>query len=373
MLANRINRVTVRNYRSLGNVTVDLSDLTVLVGENGSGKSNFLDVLRFVRDALQYGLDAALIRNERGGIGRVRRYSSKGRPYNVTISLEFTLNNQNCSYSFTLASETRNEYKVKSETCQIGFVHHYEIEEGRLIQSTIGDIVIQEKNLTLPLIGNVEAFAPLYAFLTQMGFYSIVPNNLRPPQRPGNAYPLEEYGENLATVLRSFPKQIPHDRLQELYDALATVVPSITAHDPIEIRQVGSYLVIRIKHIENSGIFDLALESDGTIRVLGILTALYQSPSLPLISIEEPELMLHPHAMGLLCDILLESSQRGQILLTTHSPDIIARFPADSLRIVEMTENGTQIGPLRDDQWQTINDKIFDGGALLRIEGLKRG
>src|SRR5258708_32552624 len=60
MLANRINSITIRNYRSLADVTVDLEDLTVLVGPNGSGKSNFLDALRFVRDVLSARLDWAL-------------------------------------------------------------------------------------------------------------------------------------------------------------------------------------------------------------------------------------------------------------------------------------------------------------------------
>jgi predicted ATPase len=372
MLTNRIERLVVRNYRSLGDVDVTLNDLTVLVGPNGSGKSNFLDVLRFVSDALRRGLDAALISHERGGIGRIRRYSAKGRPYDVSIAISMTLGGLAGHYSFTLASERKNEYAVKHEECSLGF-HRYLIDDEKLKGSTLPQgIVAQERNLTLPLVGNLSEFAPVYDFLTRIGFYSIFPNNLRPPQSPGNPYPLDEHGENLATVLREFVRNKDELWKKELYRGLSAVVPGIDEKNPIAVLQVGSYLVVRIKW-EQVGVFDLALESDGTLRVLGILTALYQQPSLSFIGIEEPELMLHPQAMGILCDVLLEASIRSQVILTTHSPDLMNRFSADDLRLVERTDGTTTIGPISEGDRQAINDQLFGGGDLLRIGGLRRG
>lgn len=373
MLKNRINRLAVRNYRSLGDVDVTLEDLTVLVGKNGSGKSNFLDVLRFVGDALRRGVDAALINHDRGGIGAVRRYSPKGRPYDVSIHIELTLNNAPMSYGFTLGSQKRNEYVVKNETCVVG-KYEYEIRDGTLMNYILPEIAkgiaIQERNLTLPLLGNLREFEPLYSFLTNMSFYSIFPNDLRPPQRPGNPYPLDEHGTNLATALREIIKNKENNWQNDLYEALAQVVPSVTPHNPITVNQVGSYLVVKIKHENDGGIFDLAVESDGTLRILGILTAIYQSPALPLIGIEEPELMIHPKAMGILSDIIKEASHRTQIILTTHSPDLINRFQADSLRLVKREKGVTEIANVGDDERQIINDELFGAGDLLRIGGL---
>ena len=80
-----ITNATVKNYRSIADLTIQMSRLTVLVGKNGSGKSNFVDVFHFVSEALQFGLDSAV--TNRGGIGRIRRWSSKGRPSDVLISL----------------------------------------------------------------------------------------------------------------------------------------------------------------------------------------------------------------------------------------------------------------------------------------------
>ena len=83
-----LHRIVLRNYKSIGNCDVRLGALTYLVGANGSGKSNFLDALHLVRDALSGSLDNAL--NERGGLTEVRRRSS-GHPTNFGIRLEFTL------------------------------------------------------------------------------------------------------------------------------------------------------------------------------------------------------------------------------------------------------------------------------------------
>lgn len=371
MLANRIKSLTVRNYRSLGEVKVELDDLTILIGANGSGKSSFLDVLRFTSEALQRGLDAALIAHDRGGIGAVRRYSSKGRPYDVGISIELTLNGDEGFYEFTLGSVKRNEYTVKNEKCYLGF-YGFETQQSELIESNIQQgIVVQERNLTLPLIGNIPELAPMYDFLTHMGFYSIFPNNLRPPQRPGNPYPLEEHGENLATVLREFVRDEHNFWRDDLYGSLARVVPGISTDNPIIVRQVGSYLVVRIKY-EDGSIFDLALESDGTLRVLGLLTAIYQTPTLPLVGIEEPELFIHPLALATLNNIIEEASKRSQVILTTHSPDLISLFGATPLRIVERIEGVTHIGRVKEHQLAIINDQLFKGGDLLRIGGLER-
>ncbi len=116
----------------------------------------------------------------------------------------------------------------------------------------------------------------------------------------------------------------------------------------------------------------MASESDGTLRALALLMALNQMPGPSIIGVEEPELMIHPGAMGVLANVIRGTSHRSQVILTTHSPDLITNFPVNSLRIVDLENGATKIGPVREDERQIVEDKLFKAGDLLRLGGLER-
>jgi predicted ATPase len=141
----------------------------------------------------------------------------------------------------------------------------------------------------------------------------------------------------------------------------------------IRVVEAGGYLVTQLKHEEQNGHapwFPLAQQSDGTLRVLGLLAALYQATPHSLIAIEEPELSIHPGALAMLSEVIEEAATRSQVLITTQSPDLISCFSADQLRVVERVGTETQIGPIDERQREAINTQLFSAGDLLRIEGL---
>ena len=108
-----ITAIEVSNYRSLGShVRVKLGRLTALVGQNGAGKSNVADVIRFLAEALTVGLEAAIA--SRHGIDAVRRWSS-GRPFNLSIRVEWTEELFSGTYAFTLAGDSAENYRLKEE------------------------------------------------------------------------------------------------------------------------------------------------------------------------------------------------------------------------------------------------------------------
>src|SRR5271170_2106448 len=108
-----LTRVVLKNYKSIGQCSVDLRPLTFLVGPNGAGKSNFLDALRFVADALRTSLDHAL--RERGGIKEVRRRSG-GHPTHFAISLEFSIRpKMSGHYAFRIGARPSGGYEVQEE------------------------------------------------------------------------------------------------------------------------------------------------------------------------------------------------------------------------------------------------------------------
>ena len=110
-----LTRVVLKNYKSIEACDVDLHSLTFLVGANGAGKSNFLDALRFVADALRTSLDHAL--RERGGIQEVRRRTG-GHPTHFGIRLEFAVpDGPTGSYAFRIGAKASGAFEVQHEEC----------------------------------------------------------------------------------------------------------------------------------------------------------------------------------------------------------------------------------------------------------------
>jgi predicted ATPase len=114
--------------------------------------------------------------------------------------------------------------------------------------------------------------------------------------------------------------------------------------------------------------------SDGTLRILGLLLALYQSWHPSLVAIEEPEATVHPAAAELVVQVLLDASHARQVLVTTHSPDILdAKELSDSqIRVVTMEKGRTIIAPLSSASRQAIRERLYSPGELLRINELSQ-
>ncbi|MDW7991185.1 MAG: AAA family ATPase [Anaerolineae bacterium] len=404
----RIISLRVRNYRSLADVDLTLEPLTVFVGLNGAGKSNLMDVLRFVRDVMTGRLEKAV--DERGGMSALRRWSPKGRPYNVSIELHLQGEDWRAQYSFELGSERRGEFRIRREVCQVTYrqeIHFYETANGKWVQQpfikpALLDLISQEalipqeelggkireefqkkimevpeRELFLPraalLLGDT-AYAEVWNALRDMGFYAVFPNVLREATRPDNPYPLRDDAQNLSSTLRALRREHP-EAFERILRFLKVAVPGV---EDVGVRQVGGRLVAQIYHRQRPeegrerAAFDLAQEADGTLRILALLTALFQEPPRSLVGIEEPELNIHPGALAVLRDAINLASKRTQILITTHSPDLLEAFPPEVFRVVEMVDGVTVVGPMTAHQREAIRDRLFSAGELFRIEGLFR-
>jgi len=205
-----------------------------------------------------------------------------------------------------------------------------------------------------------------------MQFFHIFPNEIRPLQKLEDPYGLQEHGGNLASVLR---RMIKGDSryLADLRAALGRAVPGVA---DLQVTQAGSYLVVKLKHPfkgagEKGAWFDLSQESDGTLRILALLATLFQDPSPSFVAVEEPELTVHPGALAVLADNLKESALRMQLLITTHSPELIDRLPIESIRAVESVDGATKVGMVAEHQREAVKNELFSPGDLHRMEGLQ--
>lgn len=372
-----LRRVVLRNYKSIGLCDVRLGPLTYLVGVNGSGKSNFLDALHLVRDALTGSLDNAL--NERGGLSEVRRRSS-GHPTHFGVRLEFTLRTgEQGHYAFNIGALKDRGYEVQTEECVLGGIGKgpfFRIERGTVQGSSEAAFpAVTADRLALVAASGLTAFRPVFDALAAMGFYNLNPKVMRELQKPQEGRLLKPAGENIASVIGHLERVAPA-QLQVVQEYLQTVVPMVHG---LERKQVGPMETLEFRQdmagAKHPWRFLAQNMSDGTLRALGVLVALFQgnpdyAPTL--VGIEEPETALHPAASAALREALSRAAAQTQVLVTSHSPDLLddRSLSADAFLAVVSEGGETRIAPLDEASRSTMREQLFSAGELLRLNQL---
>jgi predicted ATPase len=381
MRSNFIHCVTIRNYKSIAACKVQLGPLMFLVGPNGSGKSNFLDALRFVADALRSSLDHAL--RDRGTIKEVRRRSG-GHPNHFALRFDFTLPaGQKGHYSFRIGAKPAGAYEVQSEECSVGdsdFLrppHHFHIQSGKLVKASFSPApATLPDRLFLVAASGIPEFRPVFDALSRIEIYNLNPREIASMQKPDPGDILRRDGSNAASVLQ----QLTPEARDLVRSNLSRIVPGVT---DTEAKTLGSQETIEfrqtVKGQSHPWRFLAGAMSDGTLRGFGILLAVFQAassrpgtvPSL-LIGLEEPEMALHPAAASVLLSALREGARNCQILVTSHSPDLLDNvdIPTDALLAVDNQDGLTRIGPIDTAGRTVLRDKLFTPGELLRLNQL---
>lgn len=375
-LSPLIRRVKLQNYRSIARCDVTLGPLTFLVGPNGSGKSNFLNALAFVMDALTSTLDLAL--RLRGGIREVRRRSA-GRPTHFGICLECNLpSGASAVYAFRVGTDGQGVTQVQQEECAVsgaGGQAIFRSEHGKIVHDSSGlNQPVSPDRLHLVLLSGTKEFRELYDCLSRMGFYNLDPAAVRDLQPADAGGMLSKTGSNISSVY----SRLPADVRMRIVDYLARIVEGITGVEPKQIAGKETLEFLQASRGSSEPWKFLAANmSDGTLRAAAILVALLQRTNggrsgIPLVGIEEPELALHPAAAGVLLDALREAGRTSQVIVTSHSPDLLDSpdIDTDWLRAVKADEGRTVIGPVDDAGRQALRDGLFTPGELLRLNQL---
>ena len=374
-----LTRVRLRNYKSIAACDVSPAQLSFLVGPNGSGKSNFLDALRFVADSLWSSMDHAL--RDRGGINEVRRRSS-GHPTNFGIHVGFNLADSRGQYAFTVGARKQGGYEIQREECVVSRENrndYYRVEQGRVVKSTLASPpVAAADRLYLVNVSGVDAFRPVYDALSDTGFYNLNPDAIRDLQPPDPGDLLLRDGSNVASVLSNLAVHSP-DFKTRIDEYLGKVVPGITKVSPrlIGPRETLEFLQ-EVRGAKHPWRFLASNMSDGTLRAFAVLLALFQGAgnggSAPrLVGIEEPEIALHPAAAGVLVDALRDATEHVQVLVTSHSPDLLDNhdIPDESILAVVAEHGETKIGFLDEVSRSVLHDRLFTAGELLRTDQLR--
>jgi predicted ATPase len=376
-----LRRVRIKGYKSIAFCDVALQPLTILVGRNSSGKSNFLDALAFLRDAVVSGVDEAV--QLHGGRKAILPRSSRSSVVSFELELSMLYETDNGyvkltgNYITSIGIPARKKAFVKSERMnfinlqdknKVTFVRkgeqlRLEGEAGTEIQVYSEDRLAINRHSIFPYLN-------VWDGLMFSTFYNFSPEEIRKPQQKTNRRALKRDGRNLAEVIRALKDSDP-EVLGRVQAYLSTIVDEI---EGFSVARYGEYETVRFLVRSGSGktvSFDAASMSDGTLRALATLVAAFDARSdeiLTFIGIEEPEAALHPAALRALANALDEASGQTQIILTTHSAEILADrdIQPSQILVVRNRDGQTQITPVDPASREIIEKELYSLADLQR-------
>ena len=313
------------------------------------------------------------------------RRRSGGHPTHFGIRVDFRLAESQGHYAFRVGAKPRGGYEVQREECHVfpldDYRRHryYEVEKGKVVESTLSSPPASAADrLYLVTASGLDDFRPVYDALSGTGFYNLNPEAIRDLQRPDPGDLLKRDGSNAAGVLSKLATASPAFK-QRIEAYLGKVVPGVAGVDP---RPVGPRETLQfrqeVRGAEHPWRFLASNMSDGTLRAFGVLLALFQvtgakTSGRRLVGIEEPEIALHPAAAGVLIDGLRDAAEHAQILVTSHSPDLLddREIAADSIFAVVAEHGESRIGPLDEVGRTALKDHLYTAGELLRMGQLE--
>lgn len=375
----KLTRFRVKNFKSFKDITTHLKRFNVVVGANASGKSNFIRAFQFLRDISDYGLENAI--SLQGGVQYLRnvaasesenlRFEVDGetdiwlpcrgkriglRVNDVKYSFELMFKGQKYSVASEdlvlvgKVAETEKRRGIFTKTFGEGKVEisnhdrktSYRLDIPSGIQMTIDDIYntfYQGKKLPrnmLLLEKSYNLFPPWEPFLDETKIFDFDPRKLKEASRISARAELEEDGSNLAVVLN----RILRDRGQQrrFAAALKNLLPFVEKLG-VE-RYADKSMFFKVEEIySRKNLFPAFMVSDGTASVVALILALYFEDASPLI-FEEPERNLHPSLIEKLIALMKEVSEKKQIFVSTHNPEVVKYAGVENLLMMRRDGDG---------------------------------
>lgn len=404
-----IARVTLENFFSFGEpTTIELNpDLNILVGINGSGKSNFLKAIRLLYESIAGSGFEKIFLKEWGGFGAVANFKEKQEDY-IRLTFEFdgeAVRNAvdfkgydfrtNPIYEITIyrAGNTAYYLKEKVHVANLNddkkpFVF-MDMENAKGVISTRGEgkvmferyreeATFKSTELVLRQISDPDRFYPLFTLKRALEGISVynyfdtsVSSSVRQPDTYGTEEKLLASGQNLTSLLLRMKN---HHSLA--YEKIEAYIQKINPNfKDISFDFLGSkfFLVLREKYLSKS----ISVEhiSDGSLRYLLLLSILLNPDKGGLLCIDEPETGLHPDMIGSIAEVMKAASQdNAQLIIATHSPLLLNAFELDKILIFEKGKaNQTVVSIKTEDDFDDWNENFLSGQLwMLGLIGAKR-
>ncbi|NQU24713.1 MAG: AAA family ATPase [Candidatus Nealsonbacteria bacterium] len=346
-----VSRLIVKNWRNFQKVDVQLRERQFIVGPNASGKSNLLDVFRFLRDiatAEGGGLQKAV--KDRGGVSKLRSLAARSDP---EIAIEVNL-----AESPDVAPTWRYGIGIKQEARgkrQTYLTHERVWHRGRQIldRPDVEDKADRDR-LTQTYLEQINAnqrFRDVAQFLQSVTYLHLVPQLLRfAGSIQGRVLENDPFGQGFLERIAKSPDKTRKSRLSKVENALKIAVPQLQQLQFVRDDATGQpHLQALYKHWRPKARLQREDQfSDGTLRLIGLLWSLLEGDSLLLL--EEPELSLNTGIVSQLAPLMYRMQRvrrrHRQILVSTHSESLLTENGIDGREVLLLTPTaeGTEVG-----------------------------
>ncbi len=339
----RISHIELYSWKNFRKANVDVPERVFLVGPNASGKSNFLDALRFLRDlaARTGGLQRACA--ERGGVSKIRCLAARQDP-DIGLTVELTNGGKTVwRYEIKFNQEIRGNRLPRLRREAV-------FKDGKLVLERpdaddkrdplrLTQTALEQINL------NVE-FRELAQAFERISYFHLVPQIIRAGGSPGNGEAAEVYGQNFLERLAKTNDKTRGARLRRIREVLAIAVPQLKDLELTRDERGAPHLVGAYKHWRPRAAKQTEEQfSDGTLRLLGLLWSLQEGDG-PLL-LEEPELSLHSSIIRRLPELIhrLQRKRKRQVFISTHSMDLLSGsgIGAEEILMLNPGAEGTQV------------------------------
>ena len=345
-----ISRIVLKNWRNFKKVDIKLRDRVYLIGPNASGKSNFLDVLRFLRDVANPkggGLQKAV--QDRGGITKLRCLLARKDP-KVSIEVELTEKvdtNPLWRYTIAFGSEGKGQQRllVSQEKVENLITNRVLLERPDKDDKHDIDRLTQTH---LEQINTNKEFRQIADFFANVTYLHLVPQLLKYADQLGG-YRLEHdpFGQAFLERIAKTQDKTQTSRLTKINEVLKICVPNMRNLRFKRDEVTGTpHLEALYKHWRPDAGWQREDQfSDGTLRLLGIMWTLLEGDSILLL--EEPELSLNEDIVRqihlLIWKMQRQAKYRRQAFITTHSEALLQDKSIDAREVIrlETTKDGT--------------------------------
>jgi predicted ATPase len=348
----QFTRIRLSNWRNFTSVDVPLASRMFLIGPNASGKSNLLDVFRFLRDIAKPGGGFQKAVMDRGGVSSLRCLAAR-RYSDITVEVEVGVlspggDHYPWRYRIEFNQDKQSRPVLRKECVWRGeeLLLPRPLDEDKADPARLTQTYLEQVNVNQP-------FRDLAGFFETVQYLHLVPHIIRDPGR-FIARPADPFGSDFLERLARKPQKTRDARLRKICQALRVVVPKFKELELKRDEKGAPHLKAVYEHWRPRGAYqDEKLFSDGTLRFLGFLWSLLEGQG-PLL-LEEPELSLHPgivrHLAGLMYRLQRAKRPQRQVLVSTHSYELVSDrgIGSDEVLMLQPAQEGTKVTAGRHD------------------------